>query len=187
MRSSRVVASITLAVAIIVALLAGGTAAAADGKLSFAPVADARIKQEYPNTNYGSITYLRVDGGGDPGVQSYLRFAVSGISGPVKSAKIRLYAYTDTVDGPAIYLTTNAWGELTTTWNNRPARIGHRADDRGRIKQDTWVDYDVTKLVQGNGTFSFALQPFSNDGVYFRSREAQSNRPELVVTFNPKA
>jgi len=185
MRSSRVVASITLAVAIIVALLTGGTAAAADGKLSFAPVADARIKQEYPNTNYGSITYLRVDGGGDPGVQSYLRFAVSGISGSVKSAKIRLYAYTDTVDGPAIYLTSNTWAENTITWNNRPGRLGNKIDDRARIKPNTWVDYDVTKLVQGNGTYSFVLYTLSDDGVYFRSREASSNRPELVLTYKP--
>jgi len=186
MRSSRVLAVITFAAAVIVALLAGGTASAAAGKLTFAPQADTQVKETNPNTNYGSLAHLQINGSGDPEVKSYLRFAVSGVSGQVKSAKIRLYAYEETVDGPAIYLTNNAWGELTTTWNNRPARIGHRADDRGRIKQDTWVDYDVTKLVQGNGTFSFALQPFSNDGVYFRSREAGSNRPELVVTFDPK-
>lgn len=186
MSSSRVLALITSAAALIVALLAGGTATAADGKLNFAPLADARVKEAYPNTNYGSIPYLRVDGGGDPGVKSYLRFAVSGVSGPVKSAKLRLYAYTETVDGPAIYLTSNTWAEQTITWNNRPARIGHRVDDLGRIKASSWVDYDVTKLVQGNGTYSFALHTFSNDGVYFRSREAQSNGPELVVTFKPK-
>jgi hypothetical protein len=182
MSSSRVVALITLAVAVIVALFTGGAAAAADGKATFAPVADARVKQAYPNTNYGSILYLRVDGGKDPDVRSYLRFALSGISGPVKSAKIRLYAYTDTADGPAIYQTSNPWAEQTVTWNNRPA-LGSKIDDRGRIKQNTWVDYDVTKFVQGNGTYNFALYTVSNDGVYFRSRESKSNGPELVVTF----
>jgi hypothetical protein len=186
MSSSRVLALVTLATALIVALLTGGTATAAAGKLTFTPLADARVKEEYPNTNYGSIPYLRVDGGGDPDVKSYLRFAVSGVSGPVKSVKLRLYAYTDTVDGPAIYLTNNTWAEETVTWNNRPARIGRRVDDHGRIKQNRWVDYDVTKLVQRDGTYSFVLQPFSDDGVYFHSREAWTNGPELVVTFDTK-
>jgi hypothetical protein len=186
MRSSRVLALITFAAAVIVALLAGGTASAAAGKLTFVPQADTEVKAITPNTNYGSIGHLRVDGAGDPEVKSYLRFAVSGVSGTVKSAKVRLYAYTDTVDGPAIYLTNNDWVEKTVTWNNRPARIGHRVDDRGKIKENTWVDYDVTKLVQGNGTISFALQPFSRDGVYFDSREAPNKGPELVVTFDPK-
>ena len=176
---------IASAAALLLASLAGGTAAAADGKLSFSPLADARVKEAYPNTNYGSLPYLRVDGDRDPGVKSYLRFAVSGVSGPVKSAKLRLYAYTETLDGPAIYLTSNAWSEQSITWNNRPARIGTPSDNKVQIAIGTWVEYDVAPLVTGNGDVTFALVGDSTDGANFASKEYTdpSKKPTLEVTY----
>jgi len=44
------------------------------------------------------------------------------------------------------------------------------------------VEYDVTSLVLGNGTYSFVLGGDSNDNVIFSSREG-SNPPQLVITF----
>ncbi|HEU0115004.1 MAG TPA: hypothetical protein VFQ80_10015, partial [Thermomicrobiales bacterium] len=49
--------------------------------LTFAPNADARVEQAHPTANYGSSSKLRVDGGSDPDVETYLRFPVSGVSG----------------------------------------------------------------------------------------------------------
>ena len=51
-------------------------------------------------TNYAAGN-LRVDGGTDPAVESFLRFTVTGVpAGSVRSAKLRVYAYSGTVDGP---------------------------------------------------------------------------------------
>ena len=57
-----------------------------------------------------------------------------------------------------------------------------RRDDKGAIAANTWVEYNVTPFVTGNGTYSFTLAQTSSDGVDFRAREYTANRPELVLT-----
>jgi hypothetical protein len=44
-----------------------------------------------------------------------------------------------------------------------------------------WYEWDVTSLVNGNGTFSFAPIADSTDGSNFNSRNNASNQPQLVV------
>ena len=151
--------------------------------MTFSAQADARVSEAAPSTNYGT-SYLRTDGGTDPDVESYLRFDVSGVSTPVLSAKLRLYAYTDTANGPAVYSTGNSWTETGITWSSRPPATSPANDDKGAIALNSWVEYNVTSLVSGNGTYSFALATSSSDGVDFYSREGtdQLLRPELVLT-----
>jgi Glycosyl hydrolase family 26 len=155
--------------------------------LSFSPDGDAQVKEAYPASNFGTLTSLRSDGGSDPDVESYLRFSLSGLSGKtLQSAKLRLYVPSDgTTDGPGVYsVSDNSWAETTVTWQARPPRAITPADDSGAIAAGTWVEWDVTPLVNGDGAYSFALGPTSTtNGVVFNSREATSNRPQLVVTF----
>jgi len=150
--------------------------------LTFAAEADARVQESSPGTNYGT-SYLRADGGADPDVESYLRFTISGVTGPVSSAKLRVYAYTGSGNGPAVFSTSNTWSESGLTWTNRPARTSAATDDKGSIATNSWVEYDVKSFVGGNGTFSFVIATTSSDGVDIYSREAASLRPELVLTF----
>ena len=94
--------------------------------LTFSAAADARVHESTPATNYGGSTTLRADGGADPDVESYLRFTVTGISGPVTNVKLRLHT-TSSADsasgnGPAVYGTGTSWSETGITWSNRPAR-----------------------------------------------------------------
>jgi hypothetical protein len=70
------------------------------------------------------------------------------------------------------------------TWNTQPALLGSAVDNKGAIATSTWVEYDVTTLVSGNGTYTFALVADGTDGVTFSSREG-STPPQLVVTFGP--
>ncbi len=145
--------------------------------------ADARVQESTPATNYGS-SYLRADGAGDPDVDSYLRFNVSGVSGSVQSAKLRVYAYGGTANGPAVYTTAAGWSESGITWSNRPATTSGATDDKGAIATNSWVEYDVSSFVTGNGTYSFRLATTSTDGVDIRSREHTdaTQRPELELT-----
>jgi len=155
--------------------------------LTFIAEADARVKQSSPSTNYGNATTLQVDDTSDPDLESFVRFTVAGVSGPVQSARVRLYATTNgTQNGPAIYATDPAWNEKEITWNKRPARTSAAVDNKGVIKTNSWVDYDVTSLVTGNGTFSFVLAGDSNDAVAFSSRQG-IQPPELVVNFGGNA
>jgi hypothetical protein len=123
-----------------------------------------------------------VDGGSDLDVESYLKFSVSGLSGTVHSAKLRLYVQSGTADGPSVYTTSTGWTETGITWNNRPA-LGAQLDDKPALAVNTFTDYNVTAAVTGNGTYNFGLGPTpTTDGADFASREAGSNPPQLLVT-----
>ncbi len=150
--------------------------------LTFAAAADARVVETSPTKNYGTATSLQVDGASDPDQESYLRFTVSGVSGAIQSAKVRVYVTTNgTSNGPAIYRTNDNWAESTLTWNTRPARSSGATDNKGRLGTNSWVEYDVTALISGNGVYSFVLAADSTDGVKFSSREGAA-APQLVLT-----
>ncbi|MEA2584117.1 MAG: acid phosphatase type 7, partial [Thermomicrobiales bacterium] len=154
------------------------------GAPAFGPVADARVEEANPTTNYGSGTTLRADAGAGVAIESYLRFAVSETAGPVRRATLRLWATDATADGPAVHgCGDTAWAEKATTWASRPGRAGAATADAEAIAAGGWVAYDVTSLVSGNGAVCLALVPQSTDGVTFSSRQATTatNRPQLVV------
>jgi glucose/arabinose dehydrogenase/PKD repeat protein len=160
---------------------------AASTALTFSPAADARVLESSPTTNYGASTTLRADGGADPDVESYLRFTVTGVSGPVTNVKLRLHT-TSSADsasgnGPAVYGTATGWTETGITWSNRPARTTAALEDKGGIAANTWLEYNVTGAgITGNGTYAFVVATSSADGTDLYSREAASFRPELIVT-----
>ncbi|HEV3364103.1 MAG TPA: DNRLRE domain-containing protein [Acidimicrobiia bacterium] len=145
------------------------------------PEADARVVQGSPNSNFGTQPSLEVDN--SPVVQSFLRFNVSGITGTVTGARLRLYATDPTGNGPAVYLAdpNAAWTETGLTWNNRPARIGGILANAAKVSSGRYLEYDVTAAIAANGTYSFNLVAEATDGVDFNSREAAANRPQLVI------
>lgn len=152
-------------------------------RLTFAVVADARVKQASPAANYGALSYLSVDGAPDPVEESYLRFNVSGVNGQVQNAKLRVYVTANaTNNGPAVYLASNSWTESTLTWNTRPSLSSGPADNKGVLTPNTWVEYDVTSLLSGDGAYTFALIADSTDGAEFSSREG-AFPAQLVVTY----
>jgi hypothetical protein len=161
---------------------ASATTPPAPTVVTLSPEADARVHEASPSTNYGT-SYLRANGGSEMDVETFLRFTVTGApAGSVQSAKLRLYAYNGTADGPAVYTTATSWSETGVTWGTRPARTSAATDDKGAIPVNSWVEYDVTPFVTGNGTYSFTLATTSNDGIDLYNREAATLRPELVVT-----
>ncbi len=141
-------------------------------------VADARVLQSNPNTNYGTLTRLDID----VGEHSYIRFNVTGVSGAITSARMRLFVANGSSNGPGIYGTSNDWSETGITWNNGPAATTGAIANAGQILADSWAEYDVTTYVQGNGSYSFVFLPDGSDGVRFNSRE-RSLPPELILTF----
>jgi hypothetical protein len=160
------------------------TVTTAAGPLIFAVAADATVKQTSPNTNYGAAAVLETDDGTNAAVQSYLRFDVSGVTGPVTSARLRVYVTNGTVDGPPVFAVSDtAWSESAITWSTRPA-VGAQLDDRPALSSGAYTEYDVTAAVTGgNGSYAFAVGPTpTTDGADFRSKEATSSRPELVLT-----
>ncbi|MBN2116662.1 MAG: DNRLRE domain-containing protein [Anaerolineales bacterium] len=150
--------------------------------LTFIADADAQVSEANPSKNYGKTTYLQVDGANDPDVESFIRFTVTGISGNVQSARLRVYATTNaSKHGPSVFGTDTAWSESEITWETRPGRISGPLASTGSVDTDTWVEYDVTAFVRADGTFSFVLAIDSSDAATFSSRQG-SQPPQLVIT-----
>ncbi len=154
--------------------------ATASNALVFAASADAEVAQATPNTALGKSTTLGSDS--SPARRSYFRFSVSGVTTAVTSAKLRCYTTNGSVNGPSIYLMKNWWNESSITWNNKPAASGGALADVGAVTAKTWMEFDVSAAVKGNGSFSFVMAPTSSDSVVCNSREASSNPPQLIVT-----
>ncbi|MEA2513281.1 MAG: acid phosphatase type 7, partial [Thermomicrobiales bacterium] len=159
---------------------AGRVVVAAAERL-FAPVADARVTSTRADAPRGLGRVLRVDA--DPLEESYLRFEVVGLGGAASSASLRLWVTDGTADGPAVGTAGNDWAEASVTWINRPAPTGDPVDDKGALAAGTWVAYDVTPFVKGDGTFTFRLTTTTSNGASFASREDAdpAHRPQLVV------
>lgn len=155
--------------------------------ITYTTDADTRVSQSSPTTNYGSQSNLLIGGASGSAQNGYLRFTVSGITGPVQQVKLRVFCTTNgTVDGPAAYLAENDWIEKGTggvTWNTRPALLSSALDNPGAIGTNVWVEYDVTAAITGNGTYTFALVGEGDDGVTFSSREG-TMPAQLTVIFN---
>jgi hypothetical protein len=141
--------------------------------------ADAYVKQNKPTRNYGLVDTVNVSGTDDPR-KGYLRFTISGVSGSITNAVLRLFVDDNgTKNGPQLYATNNSWSETAINWNNAPL-AGALIDDKGVLAKNTWIEYNITTLVAGgNGTYSVLLLGQGGDSVDFSSR--QSSRPPQVV------
>jgi glucose/arabinose dehydrogenase len=155
--------------------------------LRFQPTHDAYVKSSTPTTSYGSAATLRLRKSGSETINTYVKFDLSGVSGTLQSAKLRLYVTDGGPDGGAVYVvsnyyegTTTAWTQGGLNWSNAPAIGRTSLSTAGAISAGTWVELDVTVGVSGNGTYSFALTNNSSDVIYFASKES-ANRPELVL------
>ncbi len=143
------------------------------------------MNSAFPTSNSGSVVELRLR---SPDYHSYLKFNVSGLSGPAHSAKLRLYVTDDGPDGGAIYSvstnyagTSTPWTESGLTWNNAPPLSGTPLSKVGAVSLNTWVEFDVTPAVTGNGTFSFGMSSGSTNSVIYASKEVAGSQPVLVV------
>jgi hypothetical protein len=151
--------------------------------VTFVADADAYVAQNSANSSFGAATTLLSDG--SPAMRAYLRFAVSGVTGAVTAAKVRLWVVDPTSNAPQLFGTTTGWSESTLTWNNQPGAVGSVLSDLGSVSTGTWIEYPVTTAVTGDGTYAFVLMPQSSNGLDVSSREAAAaNRPQLVLTIN---
>lgn len=147
---------------------------------------DAYVVSSAPRGNYGAKPALRVrDAAAD--TLTYLKFDVAGLSGPPARATLRLYVTDPGPDGGAIYRVADtyrnsatAWVESGLKWNNAPPLAGSPLDSAGAVASKTWVEWDVTGAVAGNGPVSFALRNASSNVVVYGSSEGAKG-PVLVV------
>src|SRR5690349_70281 len=146
---------------------------------TFLAAADTHVQSDVPASNFGAGTRMLTHG--DPQAQVLIRFSVSGLSGTVTSARLRLFANNPSDDGPSLYRVAGAWSESGVSWSSRPAPTGAALGKLTTVPQDAWVELDVTAAVAANGTYDFMLVSGSSDGSTYYSRET-ANPPQLDIT-----
>ncbi len=152
----------------------------ASSTVTYLPSADAYTEASSPTSNTGILTQLRIDN--SPVVNSYLRFDIEGLSGPVTKATLRVYANSSSSAGYQVYsIPDTTWGETTLTYNNAPP-FGSLAGSMGAFSGGSWTSVDITSLIAGNGAISVALTDNNSTAVSFVSREGGANAPQLVIT-----
>ncbi|MEA2595052.1 MAG: acid phosphatase type 7, partial [Thermomicrobiales bacterium] len=153
---------------------------------AFVAAADAFVYQTNPTTNSGSSVELRARLSATAQYESYLRFDVTGLSGPVTQAVLQVtsanYAGAGTASAPDVRLVTGAWAEASVTWATKPAHGAVVAAGGGAWGVNAVYAWDVSAAVASDGSISFALIPISTDAVNANSREQTSGKPVLAVT-----
>ena len=111
-------------------------------------------------------------------------------AGRVTSAKIRFQvpnicgAPSDS--GGRIHSVSCAtWTETTATWNTRPAFDPAVLSSVGTVVVDQLVDFNVTSAIPGDGTYCFAIDSLSTNGVDYNSREGALAHPTVLLTTVP--
>lgn len=147
--------------------------------------ADATTDASVPALGLGEGMSLSADA--EPSRVAYLRFAVAGLVVPVTKAVLRLHVQNSEAGpspsgGTIALVTDHSWTETGITWTNRPT-VGAAIASTGEVFADTWVDFDVTAAVVGNGDVGFAITSTDPDEVTYDSRESGlATAPELLVT-----
>ena len=148
---------------------------------------DAAATQVDKNFGDRNILYADSEAAG-AGKRSYLRFTVANFLGPVQSAVLRVFVTSGADKGLDLWqVSNNTWSETGITWNNKPA-LGQGLGTIAPTAGGSWAEFDVSKVVKGNGTYSFALTTTSTIAEQLASKEAGAGTaPELVVTPDSQA
>jgi len=144
------------------------------------PVEDTYVNAENPTSIYGTAGSLRVDG--SPDIHAYLRFIVAGLNGrKIIQARLMLYTKSGTARGIQVRaLAGSSWSEMGSDYNNAPA-LGDVLAFSPTANNATWIAFDLTPYITGEGRFDFGLTTLSATAVNLASREAGAEAPQLIL------
>jgi hypothetical protein len=144
------------------------------------PVADSYVDASNPTVNNGTSAQLRIDG--SPVVRSFLRFDLTGLTGTVTSATLRIYANSAQSTGYDVFpVADNTWGETTISDSNAPPFGGTKLGSSGAIVANSWTSVNLTSGVTTGGLISVGISTTNSTAVALSSRTG-ANPPQLVVT-----
>jgi acid phosphatase len=159
-----------------------------------APEADAFVFDDAPAGNYGRSPELYAKSSTVAGVNrdAYFKFDVSSLAADtLGSVRLRFKASLSAQTRVATSLFAVAdtgWSETGITWDNRPAMGPAVGTTAFSSSLSLWYEIDLTAYVKarreaGHDVISLALHNTENSAAKatINSREAASDRPELVV------
>jgi hypothetical protein len=143
----------------VTAVMAGAAnQGSAPTSLRVAANADTYVYQEYPGENRGAATKLTASNQAKLHTRSYLKFTVQGVPAGV-TPKAHLLLSSDRNQPAAVELhavADNGWNAMSMTMRNAPAVGAVVATVQPAARQRS-LDFDLTGVVKGEGTYSFAL------------------------------
>ena len=173
------------------------TAAPPPEPVTFNPTADAFVRDgtEYEEKTHGTQVILAAKDASPASYnrKSYLKFNFSSLNAlSVSNAKLKLYVYTAD-PGPdrsiLVYGNINeGWSESTITWKNAPDQAGDTlitSSPATGTPVGTWIEFDVTSYINSQMSDKVVSLQLKNSGtayITFNSREASTNKPQLVIT-----
>jgi hypothetical protein len=158
---------------------AAAGASAATTTSTFTTSADAYVDQSHQWQNFGRTS---LKSGTNPQMRAYLRFDVKALSGTVAKVTLNIYATSSSNAGFEVHpVANNNWSEYSINYRNAPSVSSNVAATSGGVNAGNWVSIDVTSLLQGNGTVTFALTSRDRDQMTYASRESGANAPQLLV------
>lgn len=169
---------------------------------------DTQISADNPNTNYGTLTEMNVDGQ-TPHAHGLIKFPNIFGSNPeqillganITSASLTLNCFNPG-NTPKAYLLKEDWIESQATWNQRTSGTpwSNLGADGPLSHESTAIDfvcssigiktYDITSIIQqwSNGTpnYGIVVKDTGIDGIdYYTSKNpTTTNRPLLSVSYN---
>jgi hypothetical protein len=110
------------------------------------------------------------------GQTGWLKFNLSGVAGDVTLAKVRVHTKSDPSrlpNNPTIYEANDSnWSEGAITWDNQPAILSAIETVAGPFAVSSWIEFDVTGHVGGNGFYSFALTDIGSNKIRLETKES---------------
>ncbi len=166
--------------------------------VTYAAAADAQTVATSPGTKYGTQASFSVGAAaGAESIRSYLRFDLSSIpaNAQIHSAQLEVFAADVSATGTRraqVFLVSAPWAESSISWSTQPAVSGAGVVKTLVVNQ--WNTWNVTAFVNawvsgGASNHGIALRPVVVAGqsfsTLFRSREATTNQPRLLVSYSP--
>lgn len=162
------------------------------------PTADAYVNGgKNANANFGSATSLinQTNSSPNKSYETFLKFDISSVSTGFSSAILRMNGRLNNTQTPSIaveahHVTNTSWLENTITWNNKPAaQPAVLATTTVNSTANQYYQWDLTQLIDDlrtagmtSVTIKLINTNSSNNQIIFNSKEAASNRPQLVIT-----
>lgn len=162
---------------------------ASESTATLSPVADVFVDVDNRTKNFATNTELRVNTG-DVEKVTYMRFDLTSLAGKtITNARLRLKVVEDSDSTQNIRGVSNdSWTETGITYDNKPAVGSVVATSNGGNIGD-WKEIVITSAVQtelqtSNKLLSLAIDQTGSDGIRYKSKEASSDHPQLIVTYS---
>ena len=146
--------------------------------------ADAYVSGDAPDTNYGTATSLtvRAPSSTKPEAVGYVKFAVTGLTRAPSAVQLQLYSYAQSATGVQVYTAGSDWTESAVTWNTRPSPGTTMVANMANLVVGAYATADVSAVVTGNGTYTFAITTTSTLSKQLASREVAADPPRLLIS-----